>query len=333
MRNDVGGGVKGFNNEDAPISCLEEPLDSRQLKAFVILSKNGSYTETARELCLTPSAIIHSMRALESVVGCRLLGRLDNKIALTEAGEALLRHAERALEDMHQARLTLKALNQWGFRRMRLGLEDGTYRFFLAGVLVKLHKEFPHLLLNLELLKAGEAQTWVETNRADLVLSEKPDRDGRTDFVPLFTDHFRIIVNPAHPWAIRGGVPRSDLAKQPYVRLCASPQTKRMIDDFLSRDGIVLNTRVEMEAVEAIVDFLGRTLCFSVLPTWMVSQELIKRNLVAFPLGRRALDQTWGVLHRHNRPLNLAESTFLRLCRDNMSAISSESAEVLAVPS
>ena len=167
-------------------------------------------------------------------------------------------------------------------------------------------------------MRAGEAQTWIETNRADLVLSEKPERDERFYFVPLFADRFRIIVNPSHPWATGSCVPRGELPKQPHLRCRASPQTQRMIDDFLARDGIVLNTMVEMETIEAITEFLKTTLCFSILPTWMVDQELISRSLVALPLSRRTLDQTWGFLHRRDRPLNHAESTFVKLCRDGM---------------
>jgi DNA-binding MarR family transcriptional regulator len=50
------------------------PLDSRQLRAFATLAETGSFSETARRLNLTQSAISHSIRALEVDVGCRVLG-------------------------------------------------------------------------------------------------------------------------------------------------------------------------------------------------------------------------------------------------------------------
>lgn len=69
------------------------PLDSRQLNAFVTVAQTGSFAETARRLCVTQLAISHSMYALESKIGCRLLARMGKTITLTEAGEALLHHA------------------------------------------------------------------------------------------------------------------------------------------------------------------------------------------------------------------------------------------------
>src|SRR5882672_4557297 len=126
---------------------MNESLDSRQLKAFVVLAKTGSYTETAKQLYVTHSAISHSMRALEEQVGCRLLTKLSKKAILTEAGDELLPHAHRALEEMRQARHRLAELNKWGSRRLRLAADTTFLSSFLTPVLLKFHKEFPNARL------------------------------------------------------------------------------------------------------------------------------------------------------------------------------------------
>lgn len=58
---------------------MKEPLDSRQLRMFRALARTSSFTQTARELGLTPSAVSHAMKALEPDAGCRLLDRLGKK--------------------------------------------------------------------------------------------------------------------------------------------------------------------------------------------------------------------------------------------------------------
>lgn len=92
---------------------MKNPIDSRQLHAFATLARNGSFTQTARELFLTQSAISHSIKALERDVGCRLLDRLGKKINLTPAGEHLLGHAERILSELQSARDGLEHLSRW----------------------------------------------------------------------------------------------------------------------------------------------------------------------------------------------------------------------------
>ena len=93
---------------------MNNPIDSRQLRAFVSLARHGSFTIAARELCLTQSAVSHSMRALEEDLGCRLFDRLGKKILLTLAGEQLLPHADEILKRMQKARAGVTKLSEWG---------------------------------------------------------------------------------------------------------------------------------------------------------------------------------------------------------------------------
>ena len=87
-------------------------LDSRKLLAFVTLARCGSFTQTARELFLTQSAVSHAIKSLEQELECRLFDRLGRKTRLTPAGQHLLEHAQRILEEMQLARADLKALDQ-----------------------------------------------------------------------------------------------------------------------------------------------------------------------------------------------------------------------------
>src|SRR5207244_10073442 len=100
---------------------MNQPLDTRQLRAFATLARTGSFTLAAKELYLSQSAVSHSMKALEQDVGCRLLDRLGKKVLLTQAGEQLLHHAQKILSEMSQAREALRQLGKWGRARLRGG--------------------------------------------------------------------------------------------------------------------------------------------------------------------------------------------------------------------
>ena len=99
--------MRNFHVSDEFHSSMSPPLDSRQLRAFCILARTGSFTQTARELHLSQSAISHSVKALEEDIGCRLLDRMGKKAALTQAGEQFLTHAQKILAEMESARSQL----------------------------------------------------------------------------------------------------------------------------------------------------------------------------------------------------------------------------------
>jgi DNA-binding transcriptional LysR family regulator len=89
---------------------MKTVLDSRKLHAFVVLARCGSFTQAARELFLTQSAVSHAIRSLEEDLDCRLFDRLGRTARLTVAGVRLLDYATRILVEMEHARADLKAL-------------------------------------------------------------------------------------------------------------------------------------------------------------------------------------------------------------------------------
>ena len=114
------------------------------------------------------------MRALEEDVGCRVFVRLGKKIVLTEAGEALLYHSLRALNELDLARRSLTHLNKWGTRRLRVAADPLFLSAFLTPVLLKFHKEYPGTSLQFESFDSEKSFNLLENNQLDVVLTEKP---------------------------------------------------------------------------------------------------------------------------------------------------------------
>jgi DNA-binding transcriptional LysR family regulator len=84
-------------------------LDSRKLLAFATLARAYSFTQAARELSLTQSAVSHAIKALEKDLGVRLFERMGRKVTITPAGQQLLQHTEVILAEMKHARADLVA--------------------------------------------------------------------------------------------------------------------------------------------------------------------------------------------------------------------------------
>ena len=294
---------------------MKQTIDSRRLKAFVVLAENGSYTATARQLFLTHSAISHAMRALETEVGCRLLRTLNKKAILTEAGEALLPHAQRVLAEMQQAHTTLSGLNKWGVRRLRLAVSPDFDADFLAPVLVTFHREFPSLRLRVETGVTGEPEDWLLENRADIVLAEQPPAHEEIEFISLLTGSFQLVVNADHPLAKAKTLPRKELGAHPCFLPRTTVRARKQMEEYLVHREFNLTLAGEIDSPEAIKQFIQHTKAISFLPAWSVAPQLQSGVFTTLPLGRTSLEKSWGILHPRHRPLNHAESTLVKLCR------------------
>jgi DNA-binding transcriptional LysR family regulator len=69
-------------------------IDFNHLQAFIFVARERSFTRAAAQLGVTQSALSHTIRALESKMGVRLLTRTTRGVSPTEAGERLFASLE-----------------------------------------------------------------------------------------------------------------------------------------------------------------------------------------------------------------------------------------------
>lgn len=291
------------------------PFDLRQLRAFCSLARTGSFTQTARELHLTQSAVSHSMKSLERETGCRLLDRMGKKAILTQAGEQFLRHAQKISEESIRASESLVALRNWGHGRLRIGASITACQYILPGVLRDFKESFPDHSIALE---PGDTPDLVEAladRRIDLAFCLEPAVDRQTEVERLFTDELVFIVDPSHPWVRRGRVDRAEIGRQNYILYRKTSVTSILVWDYFKEEEIELKTVIQAGSMEATKELVKAGLGISILAPWIARKEIEEGSLVPMPLGRRPLKRHWAILHWQNKRLNLAEEKFIALCR------------------
>jgi LysR family transcriptional regulator, low CO2-responsive transcriptional regulator len=316
--------VHCFDDLNEINSLMNNPLDTRQLRAFVTLAKTASFTVAAKELNLSQSAVSHSIKALETDVGCRLLDRMGKKVLLTQAGEQLLHHAEKIMQEMSITRASLEELGKWGKGRLRIGTSATACQYILPAVLREFKESFPQYAISIEPGDALECVDALRNNRIDLALALEPEKEEQFAFHPLFSDELVFLVSPLHPWATAKSISRSEIPKQSYVLYSKKSQTFRMVEKYFRHEGMVLNTVIELGSMEAIKELVKLGLGIGILAPWIAPREIEERSLIALPLGKKKLKRNWGVFHWHRHKLSLAEETFVGLCRSATENLSTE---------
>lgn len=296
---------------------MKEPIDSRQLRAFVTLARTGSFTVTAKELFLSQSAVSHSMKALETDVGCRLFDRVGKRVLLTQAGETLLQHASRILAEMVAARSGLEQLGKWGMGRLRVAAGGALCQYLLPSVLREFKEKYPKYLVMVDQTEPARVLEQIRANVVDLAFTLEPREEDQIHFEPLFSDELMFAVHPQHAWAKAGQVVRVDIPRQNYALQRRNTPTYRAIEEYFAEDEMVLNTTIEAGSVEAIKELVKFGLGVGILAPWTARREVENKSIVLLPLGRRKLKRNWGLVHWRGRRLTLAEETFLSLCKSS----------------
>jgi DNA-binding transcriptional LysR family regulator len=124
------------------------PTDLSALSTFLAVAEERSFTRAAKRKGVSPSAVSHSMRALEEEVGVRLLARTTRSVALTEAGERLLGRLGPALMEVGETLEEISGLRDKAIGRVRLLLPRLAVSSVLAPKLGQLSRDYPDIVLD-----------------------------------------------------------------------------------------------------------------------------------------------------------------------------------------
>jgi DNA-binding transcriptional LysR family regulator len=197
-------------------------LDVRRLLVLREVAARGSFSAAAESLAYTQSAVSQQIAALEREAGAVLVRRLARGVRLTEAGAALVAHADVILARLDDAEAELDAIA--GARGGRLRLVSfpsagatiapqaiGRFRSEHPGVEVTLEPREP--IEGLEALKAGECDIAVT-----LEATFDPIDAKGFDTRPLLDDPLYVCLPMDHPVARRRArVKLADLADEAWI--------------------------------------------------------------------------------------------------------------------
>jgi len=119
------------------------------LQAFLAVARDQSFTKAAARLGITPSALSHTIRALEERLGVRLLARTTRNVAPTEAGDRLMRSIAPLFDQIAAEVEALGELRDKPAGTIRITCTDDTIELYLRPLLAGFLKSYPDITLEL----------------------------------------------------------------------------------------------------------------------------------------------------------------------------------------
>src|SRR5215216_1612531 len=141
-------------------------LDPRLLRAFVVLAEELHFGRAAARLYVTQPALSQQIARLERQLDVRLLDRSPHHVRLSEAGQALLEPARRAVRATHAAEAAARAFADGHEGELTLGFSPGAH-YIAQAALAELTRQRPAVRVRarqdntgvlVRLVAAGELQ-------------------------------------------------------------------------------------------------------------------------------------------------------------------------------
>jgi DNA-binding transcriptional LysR family regulator len=287
----------------------------RHFAALQAVADEGSFARAADRLGYTQSALSQQIRALEGIVGMRLLERRTGRTPLgpTEAGALLLRHARRIVASVQAADADLDALREGSRGHLRVGTFQTVGTGLLPQLLARFAVEQPDVEVSLvEAVRTDELTALVETGAVDLSFIVLPAGGEPLETEPLMDDHWMLVVPADSPLAGRSSrVPARALADLTLVAykyaLPYNPEQQ------LELRGIEPRVLLRTDETATVLGLVAAGVASAVLPRLVVDPA--DHRISAIPIDHLLPPRRIGLMWHRDRYRSAALDHFVALAR------------------
>ncbi|MEU8758186.1 LysR family transcriptional regulator [Streptomyces sp. NPDC048659] len=243
-------------------------IEARHLRVLRAVAATGSFSAAARELGCTQPAVSQQMKALESSAGTPLLIRTGREMRLTQAGEALVRHASGILAGLTAAEEEVAAIAGLRAGRVRLVSFPSGSSTLVPTALAALRAAHPGTRVSLVEAEPPRSVEMLREGDCDVALAFRygTGPDSWDDLVvrPLLADRLVGLVPEGHRLAGADSVAIGELAEDPWIAGC--PRCRRQLVDVCREAGFTPRIDFATDDYPAVVGLVGAGLGVAVLP-------------------------------------------------------------------
>ena len=248
-------------------------MDLRQLRVFVEIVRQGSFTQAAERLHIAQPAVSITIRKLEEELGLTLLNRQEKRVSLTAEGESLLRHAERLLDNLASAEMEMAELRGLDHGEVRIGIPPMMSSYYFPLIIREFCDRYPKLKLSVNGEGAARIQRMIAKGELDMgVIAGHKLMDG------LASQHFlreEIVacVPLSHPLAGRDQISLSEFLMEPLILFKEGYYMRELMDELIAAEPLQPQVVFETNLFSLVRSLIKQKLGISTFLRMVVSGD------------------------------------------------------------
>lgn len=277
-------------------------MEIAALKAFVAVAETGSFSLAAQRLFLTQPAVSKRVASLEAELEARLFDRIGRRVALTDAGRALLPRARNILIELDDSIRAVSNLSGKIHGSLRFGTSHHIGLHRLPTALKRFTQRYPQVRMDIRFMDSEAACQAVEQGELELgIVTLPPDPLPNLALQPIWPDPLAIVVSRDHALTRLRAVGLDALARHPAILPASNTYTRQIAEREFTRLGLNLDIVLSTNYLETIKMLVSVGMGWSLLPTTMLDDQLSELAVESLSLQR-----TLGVVYHRERTLSNA---------------------------
>ena len=240
-------------------------MELRQLKYFVEVARQGSFSLASKSLYITQSTISQQIGKLEEELGVQLLTRDTRHVCLSDYGEQFLPHAVKVIEEAQVCSDKIRDVKNLPTGSLNIG---STYSFgpLLMKSVLDFYRHYPHVRLRLYSMSRADLQQKLLDRELDIALAYKSAiDDDRIDSRLLFENRLCLIGRKDELIGCESPVQVASLSQYPLALPFKGLQARDTLESVLFAHDVDLDIRIENNSIHAILDLVRSSPLLTIL--------------------------------------------------------------------
>ena len=264
-------------------------LERTHLAIIREVDRHGSLTAAANVLCLTQSALSHTVKKMEQQLGTAVWSRDGRNLRLTQAGQYLLALANRVLPQMEHAeeRMRQFALGQRG--TLRIGMECHPCYQWLLKVVSPYLARWPDVDVDVKQKFQFGGIGALFGYDIDILVTPDPLRKPGLRFEPVFDYEQVLVVGRQHRLAQAPFILPDELAEEVLITYPVEIDRLDIYNQFLMPANVMPRRHKVIETTDIMLQMVASGRGVAALPRWLVEEYADKVAVNAVRLGKRGI--------------------------------------------
>jgi DNA-binding transcriptional LysR family regulator len=189
-------------------------LQLRQLRYFVAVAEELSFTRAARRLFMTQQPLSEAIKKLEEEIGVPLFERSTRKVELTKAGESLLEEAREILARTEEA--PARARRAAG-QTLVVGIHCSAYSDLSSALTSSFREQHPGIAVEIRTFDMTAPSAGVAQRAVDVGLVREPQEARGLVSLQLFDEERVVVVGGGSELAEASSLTLNDLVDEAWL--------------------------------------------------------------------------------------------------------------------
>lgn len=289
-------------------------INTEYYKVFYYVGRLGSITAAAEALCISQPAVSQAIKQLEKSLGIRLFIRNQKGVRLTAEGRLLYPYVERGIENLLDGEQMLRRLVDLDMGEVRIGASDMTLQFYLLPYLETFHGKYPNIKVTVTNGPTPETIEALYEGRIDFGAVSTPF-DARPEVESVEVKKIRnTFVAGNKYWKLKGKRLEYEVLKSlPCIFLEKTTSTRRFMDLFLEKKGIVLEPEFELATSDMVVQFAIRNMGVGCIMDAFAREKIKSGELFELAFREMMPEREICIVTDRKNPVSPAGERFLEV--------------------